>query len=50
MTTEILHKMEERRQLKEDKSENGIKNYKSLKHDIQRSCRQLKNSITNVLK
>jgi len=37
MTTEILQKMEERRQLKGDKSENGVKKCKSLKPDIQRS-------------
>jgi len=47
ITTEILHKMEERRQLKGDKSDTGIKKYKSLKHDIQRTCRQLKNSYYN---
>ena len=44
--------MEERRQIKGDNSEISIKKYRSFKHGIQRSCRQLKNSYynKNVLK
>jgi len=40
MITEILYKMEERRQLKGDKAENGVTIYKSFAHDTQRSCRK----------
>ena len=43
MTEEILHKVEEKRRYKGDKSENGIRIYKDLKHEIQRLCRQQKN-------
>ena len=47
MTTEILQKMEERRQYKEDKSEYGLKKYKELKHEIQKLCRHTKNKHLN---
>ena len=43
ITEEIMHKMEDRRRCKGDKSENGIKKYKQLKHEIQKLCRQKKN-------
>ena len=43
ITEEILLKMEDRRQYKGDKSEDGIRKYKDLKHEIQKLCRQKKN-------
>ena len=47
MTTEILHKMEERRIYKEDMTEDGQKQYKQLKSKIQRLCRKAKNDYFN---
>jgi len=43
MTKQILHKMEEKRGYKGDYSENGIRTYKDLKHEIQRLLRKQKN-------
>ena len=40
MTDEILKKMEERRKYKNDESVSGQHNYKELKHEVQRLCRQ----------
>ena len=47
MTTEILEKMEEQRQCKEDVSEESQRKYKELKHEIQRLCRQAKTAVLN---
>ena len=40
LTDEILKKMEERRKYKNDESVSGQRNYKELKHEVQRLCRQ----------
>jgi len=47
ITTEILQKMEQRRQHKNDKSHEGQKTYKELKHTVQRLCRQAENMHYN---
>jgi len=47
MTTEIIQKMEERRQYKSDTSPEGQKRYKELKHIVQRLCRQAENNYYN---
>jgi len=47
MTTEIMQKMEERRQYKSDTSPEGQERYKELKHTVQRLCRQAENNYYN---
>jgi len=47
MTTEILHKMEERRKYKDSSNAEGQRKYKQLKVEIQRQCIKAKTEFYN---